>query len=219
MDERLTTTNECLFIANRFGNQFYANINLFSFVLDIQLKLRYSKIDCMNYLQGDTIALGKFLMDSKLTVGEMKKLLTWYQTDLLNEFKTLCEVTEENKNEPEVEYQCLCPRVNHREDLQIEICGKKCCFGISIFRYRFLRKISVLKALKCQDLPDIWVYIGCDLALRSTAEECEKEGYRISFRKYQPVLMKFRCECCNREETNIITAEGEILCEVTEENK
>ncbi len=214
MDERLTTADECFFIANRFGNQFYENINLFSFVLDIQLKLRYLEIDCRNYLQGkndDTIALGKFLMDSKLTVGEMKKLLTCYQPDLLNEFKTLCEVTEENKNEADVEYQCLCPRVNHREDLQIEICGKKNCFGISIFRFRFLRKISELKALKCQNLPDIVVFIGCHLALRSTAKECEKEGYRISFRKYEPVLMKFKCECCNREETTIITAEGKIL--------
>lgn len=92
------------------------------------------------------------------------------------------------------------------------MCGKEKCLGISIFRERFLEKISKLINLKLmQKLPENLVHIGCDLALYSTAEECEKEGYRISFQKYEPVFMKFDCECCDREEITVMTPEGKVF--------
>ena len=110
---------------------------------------------------------------------------------------------------PDVKYRCLCPRVSHREDVQIDMCGTERCLGISIFRKRFLERISGLK--KFQKLPRIFTQIGCNIALYSTAEICEKEGYRISFCKYEPVFMKFECEYCDREETNVMTPEGKVF--------
>lgn len=99
MNERVATASECFFIANRFGNQIYADAKLLSFVLDIESLTSY-KVDFLDYVQTEipaTISLGKYLMDAKLTVGEMKKLLLNYRWDLLSEFETLCEVTQEEK--------------------------------------------------------------------------------------------------------------------------
>ena len=118
--------------------------------------------------------------------------------------------------EPQVEYICPEPRVKNRPDLQIAICGKSKCYGISVFRKCFFDKFFYLGTLVFTGLlPNSFESYVCDLALYATAFACEREGYRISFRKYRPMLMKFQCEYCDREEMNTITPECEVLeCKV-----